>query len=341
VAANPYAAFATSNECDAIYFHGNVTVDSYDSSQGTVADTTEPTGGDLGSNGNLHVQGSVNVAGNLYTPRTGVGACTAGAVNGLTGVIGGNMINLPTDVVFPLPVFTATPPTTAVTIGAALMGNPATACASLGTAMTPLNPTPPGVPFVLGPGPLGNCTYNALTKTITVDNHGQGDITMPTVTVDGGFTLKIAGTNMPGQNVNINALIGGGEVQIDGLANQSVVLKVAGKAADGTDLPVPFDLSTMSWKQNSPTPFDASSFQIVYGGSANLNMQGGNSQSAATVYAPNASFTMTGTQDFFGSILARTITNGGNASIHYDRRLGRDFWVSGHPMMGSFTWKRY
>ena len=112
--------------------------------------------------------------------------------------------------------------------------------------------------------------------------------------------------------------------------------------ADGTEMAVPFDLGTMSWKQNAATTaFDASSFQIVYGGSANLSMQGGNSQSAATVYAPNASFTMIGTQDFYGSILAKTILNNGDTAIHYDRRLGRDFWVAGHPMIGSFTWKRY
>ena len=70
-------------------------------------------------------------------------------------------------------------------------------------------------------------------------------------------------------------------------------------------------------------------------------MKGGNSQSAATIYAPNASFTLQGTQDLYGSILAKTITNGGNAGIHYDRRLATDFYVTGHPMVGTFTWKRY
>jgi hypothetical protein len=110
-------------------------------------------------------------------------------------------------------------------------------------------------------------------------------------------------------------------------------------------MPVPFDLSSLAWKQNAKnlatTVYDASSLQIVYGGTANLSMQGGNLQSSASVYAPNATFEMTGTQDFFGSILAKTITNAGNAKIHYDRRLGRDFWVAGHPMIGSFTWKRF
>ena len=70
-------------------------------------------------------------------------------------------------------------------------------------------------------------------------------------------------------------------------------------------------------------------------------MQGGNSQSAAVIYAPNADFQLQGTQDFFGSILAKTITNGGNASIHYDRSLSGEFFVAGQPMLGTFSWKRY
>ena len=44
---------------------------------------------------------------------------------------------------------------------------------------------------------------------------------------------------------------------------------------------------------------------------------------------------------FFGSMLARTVDNTGNAGIHYDRPPRDDFWVAGHPMVGSFTWKRY
>jgi hypothetical protein len=98
----------------------------------------------------------------------------------------------------------------------------------------------------------------------------------------------------------------------------------------------------MAWKQNSPSyNYDASALQIVYGGSATISMKGGNSQSAVTIYAPNADFELQGTQDLFGSVLARTIENHGNASIHYDRRLGRDFWVAGRPMVGTFTWKRF
>ena len=334
VSANSYAAFATSPGCDAIYFHGNVTVDSYDSSVGGgIAASLEDSGGDVGTNGNLHITGSVQVQGNLYTPRTGVGDCTEGNVTGLTeggsADVTGSEVQLPTAVVYPPPVFSVTPPTTAVTINAALLADPATACSSLG--------------LTLGAPPVGSCTVSG--TTVTVDNDGA-DVTMPSVTVDGGFTLTFTGAVSPGQNVNINSLNGMGSVEVNaniaGPLNESVVLKIAGKNADGTDMTTPFDLSTMSWKQNSPaSAYDASALQIVYNGTAEISMQGGNSQSAATIYAPNASFTLSGTQDLYGSILARTITNGGNASIHYDRRLSRDFYVAGNPMIGTFTWKTY
>jgi hypothetical protein len=31
----------------------------------------------------------------------------------------------------------------------------------------------------------------------------------------------------------------------------------------------------------------------------------------------------------------------GNANIHYDRSLAEGFYVAGHPMVGTFTWKRF
>ena len=128
VPANSMAAFATYNGCDAIYFHGNTTIDSYDSSQGTPATTTEQTDGDVGTNGNLHIAGSVDVQGHLYTPRLGVGSCAAGAITG-ESVTGGSanvengMVTLPKAVIFPPPTFSATPPTTAVTINGTLLAS--------------------------------------------------------------------------------------------------------------------------------------------------------------------------------------------------------------------------
>jgi Tfp pilus assembly protein PilX len=331
VAANTYAAFATADICGAMYFHGNVTINSYDSSQGPPSTTTQASGGDVGTNGNLEIQGSVDVQGNLYSPRTGVGTCEDGAVVALseTGhatVEGGSPIQLPTEVEFPPPVFSTTPPTNTVTINAALLSNPATACSSLG--------------LTLGT----NCSISG--TTVTVDGGGS-DVTMPSVVIGSGYTLKIAG-HSPAQNVNINSLTGSGNFQVDanllGAGNESVVLKVAGLNPDSTEMTTALDLDTISWKQNSTVnqaKYDASALQIVYGGHGTLNMNGGNAQSAATIYAPNADFQLKGTQDFYGSILAHTITNGGNASIHYDRSLSGEFFVAGQSMLGTFSWKRY
>src|SRR5262249_60466286 len=104
----------------------------------------ENSGGDVGTNGNLHVQGSVDVHGNLYTPREGVGACTAGAVTGLSGtcdpadptcrgsMIDG-MVHLPKAGLFPITSFSTTPATGTVTVNGSLLGGatgtPATALA--------------------------------------------------------------------------------------------------------------------------------------------------------------------------------------------------------------------
>ncbi len=38
----------------------------------------------MGTNGNLSISGNVDIYGNLYTPRTGVGTCEEGAVTALT-----------------------------------------------------------------------------------------------------------------------------------------------------------------------------------------------------------------------------------------------------------------
>jgi hypothetical protein len=60
-----------------------------------------------------------------------------------------------------------------------------------------------------------------------------------------------------------------------------------------------------------------------------------------SIYAPNAHVDFKGTQDLYGSITAKTIDVHGTANIHYDRALQGKFWISGAPMIGTFTWKRY
>lgn len=351
VAAQSYAAFATGNTCGAMHFRGNVTINSYDSSTMTGATPTfSASGGHVGTNGNLHIEGSVAVQGNLSTPRTGVGSCTDGNVTALTqsgsATVTGSTVQLPGAVSYPPPVFTATPPTNTVTVNAALLGNPITACSSLGLLYGA--PVLDGTTNAYMPTPAATCT---VTGGNTVIVRGAGvPVTMPTVNVASGYTLRFIANAGPAQDVNINALNGSGTLEIQAnmgatSANEAVVLKVAGKNPDGSEMTVPFDLETMGWKQNEGAAtkhkYDASAVQIVYAGTQTINMDGGNNQSAVSIYAPNAHFILKGTQDLYGSVLAKTIENRGNASIHYDRNLMREFFVAGHPMASSFSWKRY
>src|SRR5262245_3505301 len=84
-----YAAFATSDECGALNFFGGATTDSYDSKyydpmSGPPTPPTDNWGGNVGTNGNLDESGNpTQVYGSLSSPRSGVGACSAGNVTAL------------------------------------------------------------------------------------------------------------------------------------------------------------------------------------------------------------------------------------------------------------------
>src|SRR5262249_991884 len=140
----------------------------------------------------------------------------------------------------------------------------------------------------------------------------------------------------------------GGTIAVKATAsNQSVLINLAGKNPDGTDMATVVDFGGNSGghyaNDSSCTGcsiYDASMLQFLYAGSGTVSFRG-NSSAAATFYAPNADVQFNGTEDLYGSMLGKTVTNGGNASIHYDRRLSRDFYVEGAQMLGSFTWKRF
>src|SRR5205085_673619 len=135
----------------------------------------------------------------IYSPRAGVGACTAGGVTAETITGGGwsqngSLMKLPHVLVDPPPVFSVVPPTTTVTVDASLPGTPATACSSLG--------------LTLGT----NCAVNAAAQTLTVNGNGT-DVTLPNVVISGGYKLIIAGHQPAAQNVNINSF--SGDLQIN------------------------------------------------------------------------------------------------------------------------------
>jgi Tfp pilus assembly protein PilX len=336
VPASSYAAFATANVCGALNFGGNVTIDSYDSTgmSGATTPTMATTGGNVGTNGNLTIGGSVLVDGNLYTPRTGVGACTAGAVDALTESGHADMngdpscvatpanciVQLPAPVSYPTPTI---PAPSAVAL--ADISNTTGGCALLGLTVS-------------------NCTEDTASKTLIIDGHGA-TLSLPEVSLRGQVNITlVAGT--PAAQYNFNSLTIASQSQINAQATssaQGVNVEIVGKTNAGVDIASPLDMTGGSFAAPvcpACSTYDASLIQFIYGGTGNISMKG-NSGAAATFYAPNASATFAGTSDLYGSLLAKTINETGSGNIHYDRRLQHDFYVAGHPMAGTFTWKRF
>jgi len=81
-------------------------------------------------------------------------------------------------------------------------------------------------------------------------------------------------------------------------------------------------------------------FQINYAGTGTIKLNG-NSQSAAVIYAPNASVSIKGGSDFFGAVLANTVDDAGGAAIHYDRNLSKNSFIVSNYMLDSFSWAKF
>jgi Tfp pilus assembly protein PilX len=337
--ANSFGAFATANTCGALTFSGTTDIKSYDSTgmSGGTSPSISDSGGNVGTNGNLSIGGTVDVYGNLYTPRTGVGACSAGAITALSEVgsadVHGTAMPLPATLSYPTPQLPSpTPGTNAISITQA---NVATACTDLGFSS----------------GCTVTTTGSGASQMTTISITGTGaPIVLPSLSLSSKVTLEIAptATVTGAQAVNMNSLdlSGGGTIAVKLAANnQSVIVNMSGKNSDGTDMGTVVDFggnSGGSFSNNSSctgcSVYDASLLQFVYAGTGAISLRG-NSAAAATVYAPNAPVTLNGNSDMYGSILGRTVNNNGNANIYYDRRLSHDFYVEGAQMLGTFTWK--
>jgi hypothetical protein len=331
VPASSFAAFASASGCGALTFSGNVETDSYDSSiiTGGTSPTMSGEGGDVATNGNLTIDGSTDVNGNLYTPRTGVGSCEEGAVVALTegggAAVHGSVVQLPASVTYPTPELPDPMPDPNVSV-AISSGNVATTCLLLAAYVDPLNCSVSGA----GVGAI-----------VTI----SGGATLPNISVTNQIVFElVAGSPAVEYNFNSISLDGTASLRAQATANtENVVVNVAGKNPDDSDMAVPIDFTGGTYA--SPdcatcSNYDASILQIVYAGTGEVKMTG-NNDAAAVLYAPNAEITVSGSADFYGSMLGRTINNTGGAGFYYDRRLQRDFYVEGHPMASTFTWKRF
>jgi hypothetical protein len=205
------------------------------------------------------------------------------------------------------------------------------ACSVSGSKLT-LYPSSTGTDTLT----LGNVSVAANTDVVIMGRNAAAG--PPAVSAITDTTLVVNSFNI-GNNATFSLADGSLPAT---MPKANVVMEIAGQSLGSTK---PLDLSGGgSVNTNSgltgTSGFDPSRFQIVYGGTAEIDMVGNNSI-AATVYAPNASVKTVGHGSLYGSILASTFTDTGGAKINYDSSLSTKFSVLGNYMLTSFSWKKY
>jgi len=273
-------------------------------------------GGGVGTNGNLSITGHVQVNGNLDTPRTGVGDCHAGTPTALSeggsADVSGTIVPLPQERVFTTPD-PPTVPTTALAVDAS-----AAWCTT----------------FMADPAVLlavATCTVPS-SNNVVITMRDATPLALGNVSLGSQTNMTIIAGTGGVANVNVNSLSLTAQAKITMDASTSIVMNVLGQG-----VATPVDLGGNGFVNST---YDASKFQILYGGTGNIELIGGGA-AAISVYAPNAAVRLNGNADLYGSVLSKTYTNGGNGSVHYDRALQSKFFMLGNWVMSSFSWKKY
>jgi len=318
-----YAAFAESNNCDALKFGGGGITNSYDSTtySGSGPVSFSPTDGNVGTNGNLDTLGAGTVInGDLFTPRTGTGTCTSSNITAwsTSGGTYGTIVPLPQPIIYPPPSApNPMPGTTSITLN-----NKATDCGGVNGCSYDV-PNCTAGEFCLAPG----------TCPPAVGGPGIYD----NIIAKGNVHLMTAALGTKAcYNINSLSENGGGTLKID---SGPVIVNIAGA---GT-IPgggYPFDITGGGIINSASPPFSPMTFQLLYGGTGTIKLKGGGS-AIGVMYAPNAPYSFGGGGDWYGSIIGGQLTDMGGTSIHYDRHLANSGFTVGNWMLDSFTWKKY
>jgi len=297
-----YAAFATFNGCNALSFAGGATTESYDSGALVGGMPTISQ-----SDGNVGTNGNLTGVGNPTTIYGTLSTPRAGVGNCTTN-----------------------------NVTAATVSGWATIQEGLVTLPQPVNyPTPaPVTPptsnfnFNSGGCPSGApfCTTSGGGSTITPPS-ASSVVSMGDVSLTGSSIVHL---NAGVYELNSLSLAGNSRIVVD---SGPVIIKVAGQG-----VATPIDLSGGGVSNPS---LDPTKLQFVYGGTGNIKVTGG-TDTAALVYAPNASSALTGAStNFYGAIITNKVTATGGFNLYYDRRLRSSVTTAGNPTMTSFSWRTF
>lgn len=335
-----YAGYATGSGCGSISFNGGGQIDSYDSSNMTLsggAPVTQTYMGNLGANGNVNTAANTVINGTFSSPDTGVGGCSSGSVDALSGnttavtgcaysptncVPAPGLVRLPQAVTYPLPTIPSTVPNPSPNVNSAQTLSPCVqSCPHNGG----------------GGGPNANGSYGDISLS-----GGASNVIHFTPGTD-----PVTGACVPGTYyVNSISLSGNASITIDpcsgtgpGTGNPAVympvVINIVGQGqstvldlgGNGTVLP--------------NNMFDASLIQFQYNGTGAINIHG-NGNTTGVVYAPNAAITLSGNGTIYGSVIGNTLlANGNPVRIHYDRNLQNNLVTVGNWTMDTFTWSKF
>ena len=278
---------------DSLSFGGTISVDSYDSSLSAYDPITN-------RNANITV-GSVSTANNMVSMS---GADIYGYVGSGGGDLDLNVANT-----------TVTGPTTSIGVDL----DPDRLSTSLSAQFEdPVAPDTAGYTIDL---PGGNSLMGSSTITIGTSGGAEEGYTLSSrlrilatakLIIDGPVVIF-----MDTNNINI-----GGAGSIEVTPNGSLTIYGSGDYSFGGAGIVNTD--------TNPLPSDI----IIYGTGTTAGAQeitiSGSSSMAAVIYAPNADFTINGTPNTSGAVVANTITMTGTAAFHYDESLA-DYFGGGLP----------
>ena len=157
--------------------------------------------------------------------------------------------------------------------------------------------------------------------------NGANPVSMGDINLTGGAEVHLrAGT----YQINSLKLAGNAKIVVD---TGPVIIKVKG---DGETTPIDLEGGGVSNPSLNPQ-----NLQFVYAGTGNIKITGG-TDTAALIYAPNASAALSGAStEFYGAIVTNKVTATGGFTLNYDRRLQNMVMTAGNPMMTSFTWKTF
>ena len=298
-----YAAFATHDGCDALSFAGGATTQSYDS--GALSGGTpviSDTDGNVGTNGNLTGNGNPTTIYGTLSTPR-TGVGDCTANNVTAATISGWATVEEGLVTLPQPITLPTPP-----------------------AIVPAPPTSK-VDFKSGcPASVSYCSKTGGTVTIAPPS-ATTVVSIGNIDLNGGDELHL-GAGI--YEINSVKLTGNAKIVAD---SGPVIIKVAGQ---GETTPIDLAGGGVSNPSFSPTLL-----QFIYAGTGNIKITGG-TDTAALVYAPKASASLSGASThFYGSIVTKFVTSTGGFNLYYDRRLKSSAMVAGNPTMTTFSWRTF